>query len=140
MHSSDRELTRSAHSPVATPAQVAAEPAPFPSKTAAWPIETFFPDWRQRLIRNLSRRTDSRWDPLTWVHADESALNSARSEMLTRPFDDQRDTPLWKAVEAAMSELASSKEISINTAPEYVIGFLCRELVAKKLIVAGMQQ
>ncbi|HXT14916.1 MAG TPA: hypothetical protein VN706_04760 [Gemmatimonadaceae bacterium] len=59
-------------SPTATPAQVACEAAPFPVKTPANPIETLFPDWRQRLGRNLSRRSDSRWEPLTWVHpADE---------------------------------------------------------------------
>ena len=61
-----RSLLRS---PTATPAEVAAEPAPFPSRTAAAPIETFFVDWRRRLNRNLSRRSDSRWEPLTWVHA-----------------------------------------------------------------------
>jgi len=66
-----------ARSPVATPRQVAAEPPPFPAKTAACPLEAFYPDWRQRLTRNLSRRTDSRWDPLTWVHA-EDILNSTR--------------------------------------------------------------
>jgi len=53
--------------------------------------------------------------------------------MSSRPFDDYRDTPLWKAIESTVTEMATSKEISINTAPEYVIGYLCRELVAKKL-------
>ena len=57
--------------PVATPEQVAREPAPFPTKTPAEPTETFFPDWRQRLTRNLSRRSESRWEPLTRVDAEE---------------------------------------------------------------------
>ena len=56
-------------SPTATREEVAAEPAPFPSKTLAMPVETFFLDWRRRLTRNLSRRSDSRWEPLTRVHA-----------------------------------------------------------------------
>ena len=63
-----RSLRRS---PVATSDEVAGEPAPFPSKTAAMPHETFFPDWRRRLNRNLSRRSDSRWEPLTRVHGTE---------------------------------------------------------------------
>lgn len=131
-------LTRS---PVATPGQVASEPAPFPSKTAACPAETFYPDWRLRLTRNLSRRSDSRWEPLTWVHAENDILNLTRLEMPSRPFDEYRDTPLWNAIESTMSELVSSKEIWMNTAPEYVIGFLCRELAAKKLVVAtGLQR
>jgi hypothetical protein len=59
-------------SPTATPEEVAGEPAPFPSKTIDAPIESFFPDWRLRLNRNLSRRSDSRWEPLTRVHATEA--------------------------------------------------------------------
>jgi hypothetical protein len=68
--SGERQLIAAAHSPVATPRQVASEPPPFPSKTAACPIEIFYPDWRKRLTRNLSRRSDSRWDPLTRIHAE----------------------------------------------------------------------
>lgn len=60
-------------SPTATLAAVASEPAPFPPTTDATPVETFFPDWRRRLIRNLSRRNDSRWEPLTWVHAERES-------------------------------------------------------------------
>jgi hypothetical protein len=54
--------------PTATQAAVGAEPVPFPVKTAAAPLESFLPDWRRRLTRNLSRRSDSRWEPLTRVH------------------------------------------------------------------------
>jgi hypothetical protein len=61
----------SIRSPTATPAEVANEPTPFPSTTADSPIESFFLDWRRRLARNLSRRSDSRWEPLTRVHGDE---------------------------------------------------------------------
>ena len=63
------ESRSSVRSPLATPEEVAREPAPFPSVTAALPVETFYPDWRRRLVRNLARRSDSRWEPLTWVHA-----------------------------------------------------------------------
>jgi len=58
----------SARSPIATPEEVSAEPSSFPMKTSAAPIETFYPDWRGRLTRNLSRRSTSRWEPLTAVH------------------------------------------------------------------------
>jgi hypothetical protein len=47
-----------------------------------------------------------------------------------------RDSPLWSALDSAIRELAASRELSINTAPEYIIEFLCRELTAKKLVVA----
>ena len=54
--------------PLATPEETANEPAPFPRTTREEPLETAFADWRQRLTRNLSRRSDSRWEPLTRTH------------------------------------------------------------------------
>jgi hypothetical protein len=57
-------------SPLATPAEIAAEPAAFPVQTGATPCESAFADWRRRLVRNLSRRSTARWDPLTYVGAE----------------------------------------------------------------------
>jgi hypothetical protein len=51
-----------------------------------------------------------------------------------------RHTPLWAALDAAIAELAASRELSVNTAPEYVIEYLCRELVAKKLVVPSPRE
>jgi hypothetical protein len=56
--------------------------------------------------------------------------------MNTSPFEEYRDTPLWRAVSAVVSELEATGEIKIETAPDYVIGFMCREL-AVKWVVAG---
>ena len=47
-----------------------------------------------------------------------------------------RDSPLWTALDSAIRELVASRELSVNTAPEYIIEFLCRELAAKKLVTA----
>jgi hypothetical protein len=52
----------------------------------------------------------------------------------TRPFDEYRDTPLWKALSRALTELETTGEVKVSTAPEYVIGYLCRELTAKKIV------
>lgn len=127
----------SLHSPIATPEEVGAEPPAFPVKTAVRPIETFFGDWRARLTRNLSRRSTSRWEPLTWVHSPEASRSLPRAVMPSRRFDEFRDTALWSAVEGMITELAATREISVNTAPEYVIGYLCQELAAKKLVTAA---
>ena len=51
---------------LATPAQTAAEPEPFPTRPANDTEEVFFADWQRRLCRNLSRRSDGRWEPLTY--------------------------------------------------------------------------
>jgi len=56
------------HRAMSTPLEIAAGPAPFPKPTAEAPCETAFVDWRRRLARNLSRRSDGRWDPLTRIH------------------------------------------------------------------------
>jgi hypothetical protein len=59
-------LTRS---PRATAEEIATEPAPFPASSAAEREEDWHSDWRLRLTRNLSRRSDGRWESLTWFHA-----------------------------------------------------------------------
>jgi hypothetical protein len=59
------------HGPLATAEAVANEPAPFPKTTIELPCETVFADWRERLTANLSRRSDGRWEPLTWTHGTD---------------------------------------------------------------------
>ena len=54
--------------PLATPLEIAAQARAYPSTTPAHPHESLHADWRRRLARNLSRRSDGRWDPLTYVH------------------------------------------------------------------------
>lgn len=54
----------------------------------------------------------------------------------TRPYTEYRDTPLWHALELAITELQATHEISVATAPDYVIGYLCRELVARRVVGA----
>jgi hypothetical protein len=51
-----------------------------------------------------------------------------------RPFSEFRDTPLWHTVAAAVTELEATREIAVATAPEYVIGYLCQQLVGRKLL------
>ena len=58
------------HDPLATPEAISREPAPFPKTTKEEPFEIGFVDWRERLTSNLSRRSDGRWDPLTWTSAE----------------------------------------------------------------------
>jgi hypothetical protein len=54
--------------PLATAAELLDEPSAFPVRSAKAPLETGFSDWRRLLSRNLSRRSDGRWEPLTYVH------------------------------------------------------------------------
>jgi hypothetical protein len=61
---------RPSHGAHQTKEQLAQQPVPFPSTTAAAPVESGCVDWRDRLTRNFARRSDGGWEPLTWVHAD----------------------------------------------------------------------
>jgi hypothetical protein len=53
------------------------------------------------------------------------------------PFDEHRHSALWSAVADTLSELLATGEITVHTAPDYVIGYLCRELTAKGLVNAS---
>jgi hypothetical protein len=55
---------------------------------------------------------------------------------VTRPFAEHRDSTLWRALEQILTELVATQEITINTAPEYVIGYFCRELTAKGMVAS----
>jgi hypothetical protein len=56
---------------------------------------------------------------------------------MSRPFDEYRDTPLWRVVAAALSELEATREIAVATAPDYVIGYVCQQIVAARLANAA---
>ena len=43
-------------------------------------------------------------------------------------------TVLWSVLEGIITELEASGEIAVNTAPTYVMTYICRELVAKKVV------
>lgn len=53
---------------------------------------------------------------------------------MARPFDEYRESALWTAVEETLLELIATREIAINTAPAYVVGYLCQPLHAKGVI------
>ena len=55
---------------------------------------------------------------------------------MTQAFEDYRETPLWRVVAAAMAELQATQEIAIATAPDYVIGFVCQQLVSGRVTAA----
>ena len=50
---------------------------------------------------------------------------------MTHAFDEYKDTRLWHVVAAAVAELEATREITVATAPEYVIGYLCQQLAVR---------
>ena len=53
---------------------------------------------------------------------------------MTSSKNEFQGTVLWSALEGIIAELEASGEITVNTAPAYVITYTCRELVAKKFV------
>lgn len=53
---------------------------------------------------------------------------------MPHPYTEYLDTRIWRAIASALSDLQASGEVRVETAPEYVIGFLCRELDAKGVV------
>lgn len=57
--------------------------------------------------------------------------------MIPPSYTEYRDTPLWRAIASALAELEANREMRIETAPDYVIDFMCRELTAKGVVEAA---
>ncbi len=55
---------------------------------------------------------------------------------MPRSYDEYRDTPLWRALAKMVEDLQASREITVDTAPDYVIGYLYQELVAKSVVTS----
>ena len=92
------------HEALATPEALGTEPAPFPKTTSERPLESAFADWQRRLTGNLSRRSDGRWDPLTWIHGKEAATGEAA----TLPHANSHSANEARAEPPAMSGTMSS--------------------------------
>lgn len=54
-----------------------------------------------------------------------------------RPFAEHRDTALWRTVAAAVGELEATREITLGTAPDYVIGYLCQQIALRHQVDAA---
>ena len=56
---------------------------------------------------------------------------------MTHSFAEYRNTPLWHALAGVLADLEASGEIKVETAPDYVIGYLCQELAAKWVVASS---
>jgi len=53
---------------------------------------------------------------------------------MNQPASEYRDSVLWRALREIVDELTATGEIVVNTAPDYVIAHICRELASKQLV------
>jgi hypothetical protein len=54
--------------------------------------------------------------------------------MMSRTRSQFQHTPLWAAVANTIAEPQSTGEVRVDTEVDYVIDYLCRELVAKRVV------
>lgn len=56
---------------------------------------------------------------------------------MARSYEQYVGTPLWRALSGALADLQASGEIKVETAPDYVVGYLCQELAAKWIVASS---
>ena len=49
---------------------------------------------------------------------------------MTHPYSQFEGSDLWRVLERALTDLCANQDLTVTTAPEYVIGFLCRALAS----------
>ncbi len=52
-------------------------------------------------------------------------------------YEEYEGTPLWRALAGALADLEASREVTVGTAPHYVLGYLCQELAAKWVVTGA---
>ena len=53
---------------------------------------------------------------------------------MSHPYTEFEGTALWKAVDAALTELEQNRDVKLSTAREYVVGYLCQQIARQKLV------
>ncbi len=53
---------------------------------------------------------------------------------MNHPYSEFEDTALWETVDAALTELEQNRDVQLNTARAYVVGYLCKQLIRQKLV------
>lgn len=49
------------------------------------------------------------------------------------PYAEHESTRTWQVIEQALEDLQENGDLTLTTAPRYVIGYLCRQLAAAGL-------
>jgi len=53
---------------------------------------------------------------------------------MNHPYKEFENSRAWKALREGLEDLVANQDLQITTAPEYVIGSLCKALVAAGVI------
>lgn len=59
--------------------------------------------------------------------------------MPNHPYQKFAAGPLWRTIEKEIAELIANRDLSLTTAPEYVIGAMCKAIVDAGLVVPAAE-
>ena len=52
------------------------------------------------------------------------------------PYIKFEKTPLWTAVSEAVTDLEENQDLKLTELPEYIIGYICKQLKNKKIVTS----
>ena len=47
---------------------------------------------------------------------------------MSSPYEKYKDSSNWKIIGQALNDLIENKDIELTTAPDYIVGYLCKKL------------
>ena len=56
---------------------------------------------------------------------------------MNHPYSEFEQTPLWKAIDAAIADLEQNQDVELKTTREHFIGSLCQQLAAQRTVAEG---
>ena len=59
------------------------------------------------------------------------SVNQNRPE---HPYVEFERTPLWRALDRAVSDLEENQDLKLTELREYVVGYICKQLKRRKLV------
>ena len=56
---------------------------------------------------------------------------------MSHQYTELEETALWETVDSAFAQLELNRDVQLNTAREYVVGYLCQRLARRGLTIDG---
>jgi hypothetical protein len=63
-------------------------------------------------------------------------VNQLSNQAMNHPYVQFEKTPLWKVLDAVVTDLQKNQDIVLTTTQQHVVGYLCQELLRQKLVMA----
>ena len=65
---------------------------------------------------------------------DVLLIMSRKQNRPEHPYVEFERTPLWRAIDRAVSDLEENQDLNLTELREYVVGYICKQLKRRKLV------